>query len=526
MSGTRTPWTLTVRDALELDIFTYAQSTVVAGEQHLDNIIRWVHSSEIADIAGFLAGGELLLTAGFGLGRTQTTQRAFVRSVAGAGVAALAIELSGRVFRKMPAAVVSEADAVGLPVIAFDREVPFVEVAHQVHDCIVDLRVKELMEDEIATAAFTSLILQGEDHLSMVEELARRLGHPCVLEDRAHQMRAYYGRTEASDGVVADWDGHSREIHDPASSTSACTRETVAIKGQEWGWLHVLHPGASLSRPDIYAVGRATAATAITLLSDQVRGARRSQRHAALINRLIMGDITGEGFIERAMKMGRDLRRKSFIVVVAAPHHDSVFGEPQLTECVELPGATALVADSGDQLLAVVALPAKRGEKAIIDALRDAPARIGLSRIVPPAQLRLAIQQANNAYAAAAGADHPVRFDDLGVLRLLVALAQGPELASYVDDELGKVLEHDGGSVNKLFPTLRIFLECDGHKSEAAAKLFVQRRTLYYRLDRLSALLGMSLDDPATRQRLLLAVRGLELLNQRPVGPHAQGLAF
>jgi purine catabolism regulator len=106
------------------------------------------------------------------------------------------------------------------------------------------------------------------------------------------------------------------------------------------------------------------------------------------------------------------------------------------------------------------------------------------------------------------------RFDDLGVLRLLASLAGGPELARYIEDELGPVLKHDAKATNPLLPTLRTYLACDGNKSQAAAELFVQRRTLYYRLERITSLLGRSLDDPDTRQALVFAVRGHDLLHR------------
>ena len=512
-------WTLTVAEALKLEIFVRGEASVAAGADYLHNVIRWVHNSEIADIAQFLGGGELLLTAGYGLGSTEREQRLFIRSVAAAGIAALAIELSGRVFTEMPHAVIAEADEVGLPVIAFAREIPFVQVARQVHDRLVDLRVKELMEDEVATAAFTDLLLQGEDYSSMVGELAVRLHHPSVLEDRAHQIRAYHGSTDYADFIVEDWNQHSRQIHGAEGASTGCSREPVVLKGEVWGWLHVLHRSSPLSSSDIYAMGRATAAIAITLLSEQLRGARRSQRDGALISRLMLGDISGEGFVDRAMQLGRNFRGKSFLVVVAEGiRSEEPFGEAELVDCLAQIDASAIVADTGERLLAVVALTANRGEKAVLDVLRRSPARVGASRITQTRQLRLAIQQANSAFAATGAigtAQQLVRFDDLGVLRLLVTLAQGPELASYVEDELGKVLDHDAAAANKLFPTLRVFLECDGRKSEAAAQLYVQRRTLYYRLDRLNALLGLSLADSEVRQRLLLAVRGLDLLNQR-----------
>jgi purine catabolism regulator len=65
-------------------------------------------------------------------------------------------------------------------------------------------------------------------------------------------------------------------------------------------------------------------------------------------------------------------------------------------------------------------------------------------------------------------------------------------------------------------PTLRACLEADGNKSDAAASLHIQRRTLYNRLDRIAALLGRSLEDAATRQSLYLATKSLDLSGATP----------
>ncbi|MEU6915044.1 PucR family transcriptional regulator, partial [Streptomyces olindensis] len=116
--------------------------------------------------------------------------------------------------------------------------------------------------------------------------------------------------------------------------------------------------------------------------------------------------------------------------------------------------------------------------------------------------------------AAAAATEEVRHFDDLGALRLLVALSEGPELRRYVEDELGPLLEHDALVKNPLLPTLRTFLDCGGNKARAAEALFVQRRTLYHRLDKLSDILGLDLTRVDNQQRLQLAVRGHDLLRK------------
>ena len=57
----------TVREVLALDPVRHGAPRVVAGEAGLDQPVRWVHVTEVPDIATLLAGRELVLTTGIGL---------------------------------------------------------------------------------------------------------------------------------------------------------------------------------------------------------------------------------------------------------------------------------------------------------------------------------------------------------------------------------------------------------------------------------------------------------------------------
>jgi hypothetical protein len=109
------------------------------------------------------------------------------------------VELAGRAFSAMPPAAIEEAQAQGLPLVGLRDEIPFVEASAQVHEMLVELRVQDLLTEESAGQAFMNLLLADEDYLGLTAELARRTGHPVVLEDVTHQMLAYSGRTPESD---------------------------------------------------------------------------------------------------------------------------------------------------------------------------------------------------------------------------------------------------------------------------------------------------------------------------------------
>ncbi|MFD0649156.1 PucR family transcriptional regulator ligand-binding domain-containing protein [Streptomyces malaysiensis subsp. malaysiensis] len=115
---------LTIRAALELEVFSRTRVRVYAGEKNLDRPVRWVHTGEIPDIHRFLTGEEMLLTAGLGMGATATQQRAFIQRLADARAAVLVVELAGRMFDSMPVAAIEEAEAVGLPLSAWPTRSP------------------------------------------------------------------------------------------------------------------------------------------------------------------------------------------------------------------------------------------------------------------------------------------------------------------------------------------------------------------------------------------------------------------
>ena len=515
---------MTIESALRLEVFSRVGVTVHAGHSNLDRLVRWVHPTEIPDIAQFLRGGEMLLTAGLGIGDTAERQRQYIKDIDDAHAAVLIIELSGRAFDTMPPALLEAARERNFPVVSLDDELPFVEVSAQVHESMIDQRVHDLSAYARLNATFMELLLAGRDHVHFTDALASEVKQPVVLEDATRQVVAYSGSSPTGDEAVNQWHHHSRIDHDGATTRAGtaddadnCTRKPVVLQGERWGWLHVLHGGDPIVGTAGYAIDRAADGIAIALLGARASGARSAQRQNALVSRLLLGDISGDAFVTRALRIGRNLRDRTLVVVSVL--HDTTAtdtGEEAMEELCRALKVPAVVADLGEHTLVIMGLTRTCSEQQLIEKLTGLNVRAGISRPVSASQLPAAVEQARSAASvAAARPDRAVhRFDDLGVLRLLASLAGGPELTRYIEDELGVLLKHDANSTNPLLPTLRTYLSCDGNKSLAAQNLYVQRRTLYYRLERIETLLGRSLDDADTRQALIFAVRGHELLQR------------
>jgi len=98
-------------------------------------------------------------------------------------------------------------------------------------------------------------------------------------------------------------------------------------------------------------------------------------------------------------------------------------------------------------------------------------------------------------------------FVHLGVYRLLFHLDGQDELDDFYQEMLGPLLTHDARNDGTLVETLEGFFRCNGNLSETARVMHLHRNSLLYRLDRIAAILGRSLEDSELRLSLQIALK-------------------
>ncbi|SRR5579875_295067 len=559
--------TLTLREILDLEPLRTARPRVLAGRGRLDEIVRWVHVTELPDIAYLLRGGELLLTTGMAIAGSSRVQERYIAELAAARVSGLVVEL-GRNFRQLPGAMIEAAESAGLPLVALEREARFVEVTEAVHREIINRQYELLRRAEQVSRELTELILSGAGLGRIVDRLAEIFGNHVVLEDDAHQVVEIAGVNDGLGEVLVGWDEHARGGHDEVERGTVhrhdgaprCMWVTLWLRHEPWGRLHVLETRSRLDDITELLVDRAGASISLTLLSEKDAAHLADRARSALVGEVVSGRYGPTAdFLRRARSLGADLGAGRLVVLAvgtswpawgAAAGHgagQAAASDEERRLAVRAAVATdirqlaadrgwgALVGLSGDHILAVLAVPGARPLPGLLDELIDqAAARAkgrgehveltaGASSQTPPDALPRAADEALTALGvgnvgagrASAGRHRVRHFADLGTYQLLARLAQGPELARFVDSELRAVLAHDARSRSRLLPTLTCYLENAGRKAETIRALGIQRRTLYARLERLEALLGRSLESQDTRTRLTLAVQGLALLRDR-----------
>lgn len=534
-AGTPPPTGITVQRALELPGLRGGLPEVVACAERLGRTVRWVHAGEVPHIASLLKGSELLLTTGYGLGTRPADQRAFVRTLAERGIAALVVELGPR-FTRLPAALVDAARSAGLPLVQLHREVPFVAVTEEIHTEIVNGHYALLQRAEEVHRRCTEALLGGGGVPQVLEILAGFTGNPVFLETT--DGRLLYAAGEGPEGAepLQVWEGlRERQRDDPPAGTVLVD---VPGGGPGSGGVRarlVLLPVRSAPQPvHRMAAERAAGVLALVLMQARQEEELAARGRGDFLTDLAEGRVCAEdapaqarvlGFkpgpgplLPVVMRLGDTLSPQGggwAVLARAVGEELSSLGVPVLLGVRSVEGRVPLL----------LALRTEKDRPSVADrvaaALRAGVERAGMLRpggrppvvVVGPAGdwaavptgLRHAVETATAAQGLPERPWYDARRLDIDLL--LWRLRDHPDLADFVDRAIGPVLAHDRRSRPALLPTLETYLAHAGRKAETARELHLNRQTLYNRLARIGELLGTDLDDPQTVLTLSLALR-------------------
>ncbi|GAA2149551.1 PucR family transcriptional regulator [Kitasatospora kazusensis] len=546
----------TVARVLELDAMRRGLPQVVAGADHLERPIRWVHVSELPDVAGMLQGGELVLTTGIALPEDREGLARYVRELDEIGVAGLVVEFGRRYFDNLPRALVHAAEQRGLPLIALRREVRFVAVTEAVHALVVNAQLEQLRSSEAVHQVFNELAVEGAEPGEVVRQVAMMAGAPVVLENLAHQVLAHdsAGRPEAE--LLEGWERRSRGVrppgrtgHDPRSGWLVTT---VGARGQDWGRLVLVHdPGplpADTPHPHAMLLERGAATLALNRLVVRDRESLERQTHRTLLAGILTHALTVSEVALRAQALGVPLESRRLVGVMLrerrGPIPAALEAQARLRDFTEL-AATAIrtcrlsalvgaLDDEGVGLL--IALGSQQDEHSALEAFAAALRKLaadsarGGTAAEPVIAVGSSVGSVRDArrtlleatqVADAALHDAPggraaayYRLPDVRLRGLLHLLRDDARLQTYVERELGPLLAYDAEHGSQLVQMLRVYLEQGRNKSAAADAAHLSRPSFYDRLHKVERILAVDLDQVESCLSLHVALLALDAVRR------------
>jgi purine catabolism regulator len=187
---------------------------LAAAAHAAESPVRWVHISELEDPTEFLSGGELMLTTGIPL-TSAAKQRAFVKRLASHNLAGLGFG-TGFGHRKLPKALVDEAEKQDFPLFEVPYSMPFIALTEK---------------------AFTRLVNEQYEVLQRGLAIQRRLERLVLDERGLDEIAATI--SSAVGGTVMICDGRGERIvsrafrRELSEETSTAIRREIRARSEE-----------------------------------------------------------------------------------------------------------------------------------------------------------------------------------------------------------------------------------------------------------------------------------------------------
>jgi purine catabolism regulator len=542
----------TVGDLLGLDVIRRGSPQVVAGSGGLGARVRWVHVLELADAAHLLQGGELVLTTGVALPLEPSLLARYAADLAAAGVSALAVELGRRYVGSLPSALVRAAADSGLTLIAFEREVPFVEITEAVHARIIDAQLEELRASERLHEAFTELSVAGASPDEIVRQAAILAGRPVILADLSHRVLACEPGSADPVRLLAGFARRSRTLSASSASGRTVYDEAagwlytpVGARGEDWGRVILVCDGAP-GGTDTVLIERAATTLALGRLLTRHQESLDRQAHRTLITGIISqahADPAEAAVRSRALGVPVDGRRLIAMVLrLRDPTGPGALGVSAHARVLDV-ADTAAAACRAERIPSLVGTlddaragamlslsPRADPDRVLVGLAARISERVGASpdglvigvgaavgsirdvrrSFLEASQVADVAAERPDGWSAGGGSDRPpfYRLADLRLRGLLHLLRDDPRVQTFVERELGPLLASEPDT--SLLDVLAAYLAAGGNKAEAAKSSHLARPTFYERLRRIERILGTDLGSAESRTSLHVAMLALD----------------
>jgi purine catabolism regulator len=494
---------------------------------HRDHVVRWV---TMAGAGVVPAAGDFVLC---GAAPSKRDLAAWAKQ----GVAGVAV----------PAGTVPPAN-LDLPIIVLPENAALREIQRAALELIVN-RQSYLAERGAAVAqTLTRQTLEGAGLEGLARSMFELTGKTVVVQDKRLKPLAQAVATGMSPVWPEVLDALSAPSQLPEglrdrrqAATLAGWRDQslpggltrlvcpIVAKGMARGYLSVIGSTGDLDALDQIVVEYGAAACALEMAKAKAVSDAEKRAHGDFMDAVLTGSVPLEELVRWAHRIRTD---------VEAPHAALAWRwaddarspslrrlETLVNQSVVQQGLNALVRPRGNEVVVFCSVAgvdrpdsalhlAEAIHKAATGEYPQAALFGGIGR--PAGELPFwkdSHREASQSLSMAARLREtkPLYFGNLSVYRLLFQLEGNPELDSFMREALGPLLDYEGGG--DLLETLEAFCERLGNLSQTAEKLFIHRNSLLYRMERISQIAGLDMNNPDTRLAVHLALKVRKMLN-------------
>lgn len=484
---------LHIRDLIALPEL---RSHLLSGTDGLEREVRWAHVCELPDPTEWLGEGDVLMTTGLGVPTDPQAQREYVQRLADAGLAGMMIGEHMQAPDNLDA-LTDRAQQLGFAVILTEYGVPFAAVTR----AIIDANQKEEYQRRSALARVYESARLSISGLSLAA-LVQRLESD--IQCRLHVLLS---------ATLQPWDEQLAPLPDTVRTALLASRRR---QGEQQPMLrrHTLPDGEALTielhteqdcllvvtgegLPDYGLLHHLTAVLGLEVQRRQAERERRLRLGSELIDDLLQQRLSLEQVTQRLQDQLPGLALEQAVFSIA--RGPGLRSSPETL--LRLLNDRLLARSQGDEL---ILLHADGLQSTLVEQLD-----LSLGSSAPLHTVQRSAEALREALLACAHTHAQRR-----VCRYAELETDTPWLPRTPDEALrafrsvlGALHAYDQAQGTSLLHTLQVFLEENRSWLQAAKRLHVHKQTLVYRIRRIEAISGRSMDNTGDVATLWFALQ-------------------
>ncbi|MCU0497506.1 MAG: helix-turn-helix domain-containing protein [Anaerolineae bacterium] len=517
------------------------ETTLIAGS--LDSLITWSVTVRARPPAfPDIYGGELAFVSMEVLRSydTRITLHEVVENLAQAGVSSVAIAIR----EEIPSVVISLANDRQMALLRLPEGANLPTLERAVNKLIVNQAAQLTQRAMDIQRQLTRLAAENRDLNSLLQVIAGATAKPIVVHDDAGVLMAQVYPNVARRGtggrnLVAsvpysafqNWLSREAPTQQGAIVASPIGHTTVLkVEKRVAGYLSLIDQTAELNEFERLVLTYGADVCAIELAKTRAIASAVEQARGDWIQMWLSGNPTDDDLLAtRAQQSGFDPNHLYIVTVYrATAKNGATLPLESLTSLIrddltrrQINGA---VGQNVDVIVVLYPLENPLQLKRMGDLVDETRLQLatrtpsglvaaGISRPVQGlASLREAYREAKDAMGISGQLgeqDATTFYGDLKLYQFLLSLKEKnlEVLRRFYEESLYPLVEHDERKQGDLVRTLNGFFEANGNLAKAATDLDVHRNTLVYRLERISELTGLDLNDADNRLILHLALK-------------------
>jgi purine catabolism regulator len=518
-----------------------AETRVLAGHLHLDCLVSWIVSASASDRSARLAAGDLL----FLLPPYSPDLASRLPEIAHTGVAGVVL------LGEPGTAVVESAVKVGVPLLALPDTADTRAIERTSLTLLLDRTAS--MEQRAARLyqALTILSAENAGLEAMAALIGSSTGKMVLIQDKRLSLIAMWFAEPAPErAAVEAWvsdpanlpedlrdrkrAAQSHDISEQPLANEKLTRLIAPIiaKGMARGFLSLVGDTGTFGMSERSVAEQCAAACALEMAKAKAVSEAEKRVRGSFVDAILTGNLSPLEATRwaRRNKYDPDGRHAAIVADWVKKEHPTYRRLETLVHGLIGSFPTGVLTQARENEMVIFGrLEPRQGietARHIAENIRrqasaefpNDPLGIGIGRPVDALiGLRDSYREARQALSMARrlAEPNPLYFGDLNVYRLLFQLEYSPDLASFCQETIGKLIEYDRAQGTDLIETLSSYFAHKSNLSQTAEALFVHRNTLLYRMERIREISGLDLDNPETRLSIQLALRANRLLTAR-----------